>query len=144
MTSTKICIVIPILCFAVCISSAQTTNKYTFTIAKEPKRNHGRLVHKRDSIHITFMYGYKNDIVSFHTKQKVFMSDTLLTDELYGIAGYMKIAKKDLKGDVLIYFNNDYIGKLILQKKFSSVHLEYNRTKNSFEWRYLRYRFVFL
>jgi hypothetical protein len=125
--------------------SAQTTASAYTLLVKFDNRNPGRKkVPKNDSLRITFLYGYTNDVVAFKMNTKEFISDTLNADNLYGIGGSMLIPKNVLAERTDIYFNGVFIGSLRIKKKYSLAHLEYNKEKKIFTLRYHKYRFVFI
>lgn len=117
---------------------------YKLQVKYNKKSASQKIVPKSDSLNILFLYNYAGDIVRFKTRDIEIVSDTLYADEFYGIGGSLKIAKNSLKGSVKIYFNNQYIGSIKVNKHYSSAHLEYNRKTGMFTWRYHKYKFVFI
>jgi hypothetical protein len=125
---------------------AQTNilNRYIFKIEYEKKQNGRKILSKRDSLYINFDYGYQNDIVVIKARKQIFKSDTLTADKFYGYAGQLRIAKKDLRKKIDIYFNGIFLKRIKVNQRFSSVHLEFNREEMIFTWRYLFYKFSYL
>jgi hypothetical protein len=103
-----------------------------------------RKVSPSDTLDITFLYNYTSDVVELVTKNGKFSSGTLNADNLYGIGGHMNIPKSSLHGNVQILFNGQYAGSLKINRRYSLVHLEFNREARTFTWRYHKYRFSFL
>ena len=120
------------------------SSKYKLNIKFNKKSASKKIVPHSDSLNIVFLYNYAGDIVRFKTRDVEVVSDTLRADEFYGIGGSLKIAKSILKSRVKIYFNNQYIGSIKVNKHYSSVHLEYNRKNRIFTWRYHKYKFGFI
>jgi hypothetical protein len=121
-----------------------SASTYKLVVRYNKKSVANRNVLESDSMNITFLYGYERDIICFKTRQHAFYSDTLNADNLYGIGGHTKIAKSSLKGLIEIYLNGQYIGSLRINKRYSLVHLEFDRESKVFTWRYHKYKFFFI
>jgi hypothetical protein len=132
------------LFFLTNLQGQKDSTKYKLKIKYNKKSNSKKVVPKSDSINIVFLYSYAKDIVKFKTSKFEFVTDTLIVDEYYGIAGNLKISKNHLKKRLKIYFNNYYIGALKVNRRYSSAHLEYNNETNIFTWRYHKYKFAFI
>lgn len=143
--SMQYCLTI-IFLVMVSVGYAQDKTAYRIKVKTEKynAKKESRLIPESDSLSITFMYSFKNDIMSFKSGGKEYKSDTLDADNLYGTGGDIRIAKADIRKPVRIYFNGTYIGTLKVKRRFSYVHLEYPDEKGVFTWIYRRYKFVFL
>jgi hypothetical protein len=139
-----------IFCILLILLNRQTLAQYnsskifSFRIEIEKKRKGGKSVPSRDTLYINFDYGYKDDIITIKTKDKNIKSDTLDADNLFGLGGHMRIAKSDLYKPIDILFNGIFIRRIRVKTRFSSVHLEFDREKKEFVWRYMRYKFSYL
>ena len=86
----------------------------------------------------------KETLFAFKTREHEFVSDTLHADDLYGIGGSLKIAKSFLKNSLKVYFNEQYVGELKVDRHYSLAHLEYNKGNRVFTWCYHKYRFALI
>jgi len=95
-----------------------------------------------DSLKIEFDLGFTNDSILIKTNNGTFTTKSLKTDLLFGHAGTIKIPKANHKQRLTIYFNNTFVGQLILKKRFSAVHID--KVNREFRWTYINYHFFYL
>lgn len=95
-----------------------------------------------DTLKIKLDRGFSNDIVKIKCADKYFVTDTLNTNILFGFAGTLKLPKEKGKQKLRVYLNEIYIGELILNKRFSEVHVD--KFDRELKWTYINYRFPYL
>lgn len=95
-----------------------------------------------DTFKINFDGGFNNDIIKITSGSRNFVSDTLNTNGILGLAGTLEIPKKKIKQKIKIYLNNVYMGKLDLKKEYSKAHI--NNFEGILKWTYINYHFSYL
>jgi hypothetical protein len=132
-----------ILClFIVNFVPGQQTGKTKLKVYVEKNPvGHAQLPYS-DTLTIQFDGGFKNDAVKIKTGDKCFITDTLSTDGSIGYAGKLKIPKAKGSMKIMVYLNDQYIGKLKVNKKFSEAHI--NLGIDRLTWTFIYYFFIYL
>jgi hypothetical protein len=133
-----------LLCSSISLSAQPVSNNYTFKIDHFAKRKSSIRLRYSDSLWINFDYDYLNDSITIENSARIFKSKVLNANNVFGSAGFMAVPKKYLKGVSKIYFNRTLIAVIRIKRKYSSVHLVFNREDKLFTWRYNKYRFAYL
>lgn len=95
-----------------------------------------------DSVEINFDLGFDHDTITVKTGGQTYSAAELTTDGRDGHAGSLKIPKLHGRQRIDVYIGSDWIGHLVLKKKFSAVHV--NKGKQCLFWTYLNYALIYL